>query len=915
MAEENKIAELYVAIKAKSDELEADLNKLKNKYKKDSINLNFNTSMGKLKLDELLFYHTRLKKVLEQKIKLNADTESIQRTSQQIESIDSIIKKISVNVKDGGDKLSRWSQITTGINQGFELLKNTFSELKQIFGQSVLASNSLNVLRDNFEGTKEDLELFKIAVAGTVTEGDLIRLSNQASDLGISLKDQAILFSLAEDAADKYGTTTIEGFQKIVTATEGSAKGLKSLGIQKAVYDSIVDSLAKSYGDELKNLDAETQKQIRLQAILNASGVTLEDVKNKVKDNADKYESLSVRVDEAKIRIGELVSKSLLPTINAFDSSGKSAKDFMSALIAVTGVAIQLAPLLIQLKTTTALIGTTSAVASLGIDKTTASLTALQTTSSGTLSILTRVASVLSGLAAAGFVVYTFSTKPEDTITAKMIEDATSTPIADFERRQNNSGFNIAGKDASELKKQMSELNSEMKLYEKGSLVRNTIQSEYNNILLAYNKIIKENKKSGGSPTTSTDSNEKFIPKIPSGYNADQVAMFEDLKFALDGYIEYAKAVIDEKYKNDIDSAKGNKDAILKAEEDKVIALAKLNYDRTKYDQEQNIKRNEDAKKYLDEQTEIEKNNQEKIQKQNEEYLNRKTDAYNKYADAVGLTSDSVLQTEFENLQKAALEIETVLGDKLKAEQFYYEERKKLEEEYYLQKWEKLAEDNELFNLYNESLKSGWQTALHLITNEQMTGAEKWKEIGNSMLRTGIDVAGELLTNWISTMIAQQVFGNTFRAAEVAAASVTGASIASAYAPAAAFASTMTFGGAALAGGTALASTVALAEMLAIPKFAKGGEFTVPNGYPNDSFLMAVTSGEHVNVTPSHKSSNSSDDNEKLLNAVLALTKTLQNKNFSPNIINTFDAKSLVKNVTKPAENKLVKAGVNVNGL
>jgi hypothetical protein len=35
--------------------------------------------------------------------------------------------------------------------------------------------------------------------------------------------------------------------------------------------------------------------------------------------------------------------------------------------------------------------------------------------------------------------------------------------------------------------------------------------------------------------------------------------------------------------------------------------------------------------------------------------------------------------------------------------------------------------------------------------------------------------------------------------------------------------------------------------------FANGGNFTVPSGYPNDSYLMGVTSGEHVSVTPQGK--------------------------------------------------------------
>jgi hypothetical protein len=40
-----------------------------------------------------------------------------------------------------------------------------------------------------------------------------------------------------------------------------------------------------------------------------------------------------------------------------------------------------------------------------------------------------------------------------------------------------------------------------------------------------------------------------------------------------------------------------------------------------------------------------------------------------------------------------------------------------------------------------------------------------------------------------------------------------------------------------------------------VPGFAKGGSFRVPPGYPDDSYLMGVSSGEHVNVNPAGQGS------------------------------------------------------------
>lgn len=223
--------------------------------------------------------------------------------------------------------------VEKGAKETESIFSNTFGKLKNIgmtlglaFGanelisfakEAVIASAKLEVLRANFRGTAQDIELFKKATAGTVTEANLIKLSNQASDLGISLKDQAILFSLAEDSADKYGTSVEEGMMKVIAATEGSTKGLKALGIQKAVYEDIVKSLAKAQGDEFKNLDAEIQKQIQVQAILKATGLTIEDVADKTSDAADRIEQFYVGIEELKTGFGELLREGFPGVIEA----------------------------------------------------------------------------------------------------------------------------------------------------------------------------------------------------------------------------------------------------------------------------------------------------------------------------------------------------------------------------------------------------------------------------------------------------------------------------------------------------------------------------------------------------------------------------------------------------------------------
>lgn len=202
---------------------------------------------------------------------------------------------------------------------------------KQLYEIS-LNSAKFEVLSDNFakqfggnvDLASEQLDKFRTATAGNVTDANLIKLSNQASDLGVSLRDQVILFSLAEDASDKYGISVEEGFQKVIMATEGSSKGLKEVGIQKEKYKEIVDTLAKAHGNEIEQLDAETQKQIRIQAIIQASGVTYEQATHKVKDAADKHELLNTWVSNLIAKFGGELIGVILPVVGAWQQLGKS---------------------------------------------------------------------------------------------------------------------------------------------------------------------------------------------------------------------------------------------------------------------------------------------------------------------------------------------------------------------------------------------------------------------------------------------------------------------------------------------------------------------------------------------------------------------------------------------------------------
>lgn len=250
-----------------------------------------------------------------------AETQS-KKTAQGLDAVDKSAKNAAKSTKDlqaSGKGLSDMFNLTAlaaGASVG-ALVAFTI--------QSVKVGAQLQVLRSSFKGTAADIELLRKATAGTVSEANLIKLSNQASDLGLNLETQAKLFSLAEDAADKYGGGVEENFQKIVLATDGSQRGLRAVGIATKDFEQKLKELTDARGVAITKMSAEEQLQIRLQAIFELTGTTMESVRNKTADAADAMEQLSL--------VGETLTSNFgVGLVEAFSASMQRGEDFQKTL-------------------------------------------------------------------------------------------------------------------------------------------------------------------------------------------------------------------------------------------------------------------------------------------------------------------------------------------------------------------------------------------------------------------------------------------------------------------------------------------------------------------------------------------------------------------------------------------------------
>lgn len=102
-----------------------------------------------------------------------------------------------------------------------------------------------------------------------------------------------------------------------------------------------------------------------------------------------------------------------------------------------------------------------------------------------------------------------------------------------------------------------------------------------------------------------------------------------------------------------------------------------------------------------------------------------------------------------------------------------------------------------------------------------------------------------------------------------------------------------------------------------IPKFATGTNFTVPQGYPNDSFPMRVESGERVQVTPASQAADygiGKGDIMLVVNAIKAMNMNLiqQGKPKITVINKSKDIRTVVLDQNK-VQDRMLREGKNIN--
>lgn len=319
----------------------------------------------------------------------------------------------------------------------------------------------------------------------------------------------------------------------------------------------------------------------------------------------------------------------------------------------------------------------------------------------------------------------------------------------------------------------------------------------------------------------------KFESQIPSGYTAQQVAEFEKLKFAAKDYADYALAVIEMKYQLELADAKGNSQAILKAEENKILGIARLNQEKLDDDKKKNDKAFEDAKKVGDKILEETQRNNEKLNEESDKSIKDRQDALNKYYDALSFKDEGYLAYRIANIKKEAKIIEEATNNKLLGEQFLISETQKLWQEYSDWRIEQWQKDNKVAAAALDSMKEGFTQAFQLIRIRTSQSASALENVFVDMANSFIAQVERMIAEWAAFQLFKGIVG-------VIAAPFTG-------------------GASAVVAAAAHSGGEFIGTSSGIKKMAAGGSMIIPPGYPNDSYPILVESGERVSVTPANR--------------------------------------------------------------
>lgn len=230
------------------------------------------------------------------------------------------IKGLQRNFKglESQSKLSRIALLEIGEN--LVVCIAGISHLAGALKDKVFEGAEYGVLKEKFielsggvEQANEKIELLRQSSSGNLDDKNLIEYGNKMKLLGFTTNETAQFLDVVERKSDEVGVSFTNGKSALEAyVLTGRGKGLKELGINIADVDKELVKLTGSTKENIGKLSEEQQQYLRTQVILKLYGDSIDNIKTKQKDNADKLASVQTALKNLNLEYGNVIAKGIV---------------------------------------------------------------------------------------------------------------------------------------------------------------------------------------------------------------------------------------------------------------------------------------------------------------------------------------------------------------------------------------------------------------------------------------------------------------------------------------------------------------------------------------------------------------------------------------------------------------------------
>jgi hypothetical protein len=307
----------------------------------------------KAELDRLKQSGQELTPAFEQvKQKLAQNTQAQREWNRELKGSDAQIKATKFQLLEYAENLT---VVAFGIQKGIQATIEFGKELHDLAG----AGAEFQIMYDHFveinggiDQATQKFALLKQAASGNFNNKEILDYINSLDELGYSTEQSTQILDFAERKSDDLGTTIEGATQKVVKFMEtGRGRGFEQYGVKISDVNKKMEEMSGLTEKQIKNLTDESAQRLRSNAFLELYGDSLDKIKTKQQDEADKLKSAQKELENAKLRIGSFIAGGLVKLESSLGITNQATADWVAGISTVGSGLIGILPAIGGLRT------------------------------------------------------------------------------------------------------------------------------------------------------------------------------------------------------------------------------------------------------------------------------------------------------------------------------------------------------------------------------------------------------------------------------------------------------------------------------------------------------------------------------------------------------------------------------------